>query len=311
MALALASATSIFLAIAFHVLYIKNKQNNHIIILKMDYTKLERFGYHCCHGELDAIKEILNESTPEKYAGKYLLNGFDMACLKGHLNIIEYLTNNFNMPISSNKYLCFSLACEKGHLDIIKYLIANYYIDIHVSDEYPLRQACINGQYDVVVYLTKLHLTNRLYNPVRLINDVNFKNACMYGYLDIIIYLTTLYKESKFYHKINTNNYCFIRGLVLACSNNHYDILKYLLELYKYDGNYKPIIMDITALYMTACKNGHFKIVKYLTTLYFYNINYEKIDERQANFNIKDNKITLYLLKLYRKHKVYTPILLI
>jgi ankyrin repeat protein len=95
--------------------------------------------------------------------------------------------------------------------------------------------------------------------------EKGFRFACMNGHYDIVRYLVELYKNDKNYKPIDIHS-CDEAGFILACMNGHYDIVRYLVELHKNDDKYKYI--DIHSYdeqgFRWACTYGDYEIVKYL-----------------------------------------------
>ena len=83
-------------------------------------------------------------------------------------------------------------------------------------------------------------------------------------------------------------------GFRWACENGHYDIVKYLVNLYKRDTTYKPI--DIHTRdewsFRWACTNGHYDIVQYLVEFHRKHSVYKPI----KNYLIIFKKFDKYLL---------------
>jgi ankyrin repeat protein len=95
--------------------------------------------------------------------------------------------------------------------------------------------------------------------------DYGFIWACENGHYDIVRYLVELYKNDDEYRPIDIHsNEEF--GFRRACTYGHYDIVRYLVELHKNDDKYKYIDIHSKDEYgfIRACRNGHYDIVKYL-----------------------------------------------
>ena len=97
--------------------------------------------------------------------------------------------------------------------------------------------------------------------------DCGFRWACWCGHYDIVRYLCELYKTGE-YEKINIHA-GDEEGFRLACYKEHYNIVQYLCELYK-TGDYTKInIHAHTELgFRWACMNGKYEILYFLMTLY-------------------------------------------
>ncbi len=81
-----------------------------------------------------------------------------------------------------------------------------------------------------------------------------FRIACKYGHYNIVRYLCELYKNDSNYEIIDINTHD-TDGLIFACENGHFEIVQYLCELHSYDKNYKPICIHEGA-FVSACAKG-------------------------------------------------------
>ena len=80
---------------------------------------------------------------------------FQIACLNGHLNIVEFLWNlNQNIDVHANNEYAFVWACENGHLNVVEFLWnLNQNIHIHSNNEYAFRWACAKGHLNIIEFL--------------------------------------------------------------------------------------------------------------------------------------------------------------
>ncbi len=129
---------------------------------------------------------------------------------------------------------------------------------------------------------------------ISLINcdlENGFRTACYNGHYDIVQYLVNLYKTGK-YKPIYIHTFAEY-GFAWACLKGHYDIVQYLVELHKQDTTYEPINIQVynEEGFRWAYDNGHYNIVKYLMTLYKKH-NYKPI----KNYLMVFKKIDKYLL---------------
>ncbi len=82
---------------------------------------------------------------------------------------------------------------------------------------------------------------NSLSSTIILDNEKSFKWACMNGHYEIVKYLIELYKNDKNYEEINIHSWDE-EGFRLAYKWENYMIVKYLMTLYKkHKYTYKPI----------------------------------------------------------------------
>ncbi len=116
--------------------------------------------------------------------------------------------------------------------------------------------------------------------------------------------------------KISLKNCNLGTGFRWACDKGHYDIVQYLVELYKTGPIYKPINIHAFKEFSfdLACMNGHYSIVRYLVTLYRSDPTYKPINIHVDNetgfrwaYANRHHNIVRYLMSLYKKHD-YMPI---
>lgn len=216
----------------------------------------------------------------------------------GHLNIIQYLVEEYNIEIRSYH---LEIVCKKGYFDIIQYFI-NQSNDINnlINPErnHAFVESSASGNLDIVKYLEKFIVIIQNININRYYCNSLVK-ACEYGHLNIVKYFI---EKGIDYDKEDRNSF-----LYHAIDNNHIDIVKYLIEEYKIDldnfnniqmyggidnklDKYKNYILDniskkgyiniikyfieeckikydfdiINTAIKSACKNNHFDIVSYL-----------------------------------------------
>jgi ankyrin repeat protein len=192
-----------------------------------DSDLLEKLLLHCCTvGNLSIIKNIL-----KTYPHRIDLNQRDktgntalmLSCYNGHLAIVQYLINDHLDDIDINaRNKChnsaFMLACSNGHLEIVTILLQHcgHNIEFNARDQFgstALMSACSAGHLAIVKYLMEYdaHNSNRYH--------IDF-----WGY--------TTFIEQGPECLLNMRDNQGWTGLMSACSNNHYDIVYYLLEHY-------------------------------------------------------------------------------
>jgi hypothetical protein len=92
-----------------------------------------------------------------------------------------------------------------------------------------------------------------------------FRWACIKGHYNIVRYLIELYKSDSTCSPININAYNE-DGFRWACTHGYYEIVRYLVELYKNDRTYKRI--NIHACnedgFRKACFFEYYIIANYL-----------------------------------------------
>lgn len=102
---------------------------------------------------------------------------FQVACWKGDIEIVRYLTTLCNLKIHEYKFnkinirvyneQGFNYACMNGHIEVVKYLATLYkqkmnngnnykMIDIHIGNDMFFRGSCHNGRINILIYLIQL-----------------------------------------------------------------------------------------------------------------------------------------------------------
>ena len=90
------------------------------------------------------------------------------AAYNGHIKVVRLLTKSFKSPPDSKDvagytegYTLLLLACEGGHLDIVEYLTNQFECDVKArrkqSQDTALHLACISGRLELVQYLVLAH----------------------------------------------------------------------------------------------------------------------------------------------------------
>lgn len=166
-----------------------------------------------------------------------------------------------------NLCLMFSHTCKNGSLDLLQKLqeISNFTRDEVFCDELSnLRVALNYGNVNIAKWLCKIFSVT----PEEIINEnenVIFETACECGVLKSVIFLIE-YCNIEREHIISMvdgelDNWAFI----LACSNGHIEVAKYLHEYYKITCD--EIMMRNNESFKFAYKGNHREIIKWLCEL--------------------------------------------
>lgn len=101
------------------------------------------------YGHLNLVKKFLSEKWAEKYLDKVL----ETAAEKGHLNIIEYLFEQYDEINQHAFEVAYRQAARNGHLEIIQYFDPwRYFIEPEQLYR-SMYDAIENGHFPVVKYL--------------------------------------------------------------------------------------------------------------------------------------------------------------
>ncbi|ORX79468.1 ankyrin, partial [Anaeromyces robustus] len=182
-----------------------------------------------------------------------------IACKNGYLEIIKYLfeqgvtvdaynQNNDKSPLYS--------AIEYGYWNIVDFFEnQKSYVNKHSTliGDNPLMNKCLSGEYERVQDLIKYGYD---------VNDIDeygytpLMKACIGGKIEIVKFLINQSNAN-----INNTNNSEYTALMFAVENNHFDIVKYLIENHATLNN--KSMFGINEL-MMACKNSNVQIVQYL-----------------------------------------------
>ena len=160
--------------------------------------------------------------------------------------------------------------CKNGNFEKIKLLFENLYINLFFCDNYGrnyFHMACIYGSLEIIKYL--LIKTEYIVN-LELLNRFKItKNHA--DFLNIKIFI-----NAKIIDIINKTDCDEITPFILACENNHINIIDYLLNDSRIDIN-KRDKYGYTALYY-ACLNQNYDTINIL-------LKNERIDINRENKN--------------------------
>lgn len=175
----------------------------------------------------------------------------------------------------------FRLACRKGHLEIVKFLTTSQdllesghtFVDIHAWNDHGFRWACTRPEsWPIVKFLTRSKDLMRAGH--KLVNDEENKRiglsiACSDGCLRTVQELMNSKSESEeemsFVGIEDKNN----EGFRWACERGHLEVARWLTTAPERIREGIPetnIHSENEEAFRMACRNGHLDIVKFLTT---------------------------------------------
>ncbi|XP_063405879.1 ankyrin repeat domain-containing protein 50-like [Mytilus trossulus] len=190
---------------------------------------------------------------------------FYVACKKGHIAVVRYLTK-YNEDINAhdvNNTTALSATCLNGHSVVAQLLLDNN-ADINKTNKInqdTLHHVCLSGN----VKLVKLLLFGE-YNVDTTKRDIYGRSslhaACFKGHTEVVKLLI------GFGLDINETSNLGSTPLFEACRNGQYDTVKYLFDL---NGQTLNSRVETTiknekgwSVLHAACQNGHCEVVKFL-----------------------------------------------
>ena len=272
-------------------------------------------------GQLNIVKYLLENGyscNPKAY-GSNGYNCLHAACCKGHVEVVQYLTEDRQMDPSASvskanfysKTNSLHIASQYGYESIADYLISKWKMNASLPDEHgktPLHLAVIHDQFEVVRYLVltnncsasiipqSLLLKNSrirdLINENRETKASSSTKALVYSAISSGD-LNTLKKLSHKSLKSYSNEY-EQRPIHMAAISGHIDLVKYFVE----EKICKPDLQwndHMTPLHLAA-SHGHVDIVKYL------------VDECKCDLMCKKSNSLKVIRADYDDHTGATPL---
>ncbi len=214
-------------------------------------------------------------------------DGFYQACINGHINIFRLLCEknpddmvrySVNEIFLSN---CLYYSYKNSQIAMMDYLISLFpKIDSDMINS-KFGTACNGMNYVCIKYFIELYRTHKRFKPLNNAVILNgFRIICRAGgNLEIIKYFLTLYETDHYmpidiYHTHHERGHPFFAGPIncltlLCCNRADINIIKYLINLHKYNNVYKPF--DLTynnnITMHIAIQYERLDIVKYLIRL--------------------------------------------
>ena len=240
-------------------------------------------------GQLDIVKYLLENgySCNPKVHGSNGYNCLHAACRKGHVEVVQYLTEDRHMDPSASiskanfysKTNALHIASQYGHGSIVDYLTTKWNMNASLPDEHgntALHLAVIHDQFEVVRYLVLSNNCDASIIPQSLL----LKNSRICDFINENIEtkaislskafvqsaiisgnLSTLKKLSHKSLQFYSDKY-ERRPIHLAAISGQLDLVKYFIEekICKHD---LKCVDHSTSLHLAA-SHGHVDIVKYL-----------------------------------------------
>lgn len=153
------------------------------------------------------------------------------ACRKGHINYIKSILSEYKTHDKNSINKLFILSCDDGYVDIIKYLIEYENINKQKDIDYGLKSAAYRGHVNIIKYLIDHINKSRSQINIYLPDENIFMLACINDRYSIIKYLIEYCKNIC--RIINIDDEC-IKITYLHC---YIKIFIYLIEYGEYVNN--------------------------------------------------------------------------
>jgi hypothetical protein len=155
----------------------------HIIGIEPTHTTLERSVYDEDNPHLDIFTYLVKEcNVMPKQCGM-----FDSLCNDDNIELIKWLYDNHCVKPT---YLGIDLACGRGHLEMVKYLCG---IGVEVTNA-SLHKAISSGNINLLKYLHEICGVKPNKANINMASEYRYNN-----YQEIIEYLNSLTSASKFW----------------------------------------------------------------------------------------------------------------
>ena len=217
----------------------------------------------CQIGNIDIVRYLAEEcSVDANSEDKEGNTPIILAAQEGHLAVVEYLITQGLDPLQKNSFgvIPADAAVVAGHLSVVKYLKERGYCNFYSANKQGLMAihlACTKGKIDIVKYLVeecKVDIESVVKLDIASLVALPF-DAEEKATQEFELLLSLLGSDSNFV--LDTG----VTPLLLAISNSHLTIIKYLIEQ-----GCDPLCHDTkgnTPMHYAA-QDSHLAIVKYL-----------------------------------------------
>jgi ankyrin repeat protein len=178
---------------------------------------------------IDVTDRIFRKIKKNHKLVKEHMNLFLDAVMRGKVDILEIMRPYLNNKIvKGHNNEAFRVAAKKGHLNVLKWLKENYNItekDAKLNNNSTFSWAALFGHLEVLKWLKKTFKITE--EEAKTYNNQAFRWAAIYGHLDVLKWLKETFNITEKEAKINNNE-----AFRWAANNGHLDVLKWLKETY-------------------------------------------------------------------------------
>ncbi|KAJ3318063.1 hypothetical protein HDU76_000944 [Blyttiomyces sp. JEL0837] len=221
------------------------------LLLKPDhrYPSFHLLILDAAYGGSVEIMRRLNEASQSRWSvqeGRFT-EVLKVAAEEGHVDIVNYLLDNFNDNVDSESLnAAMKAACGMGHAKVVKVLSKFDQIDMNAYGITALQSAALLGDPEFMQTLVDCGKVD-----VTIDQNAALRYSCRNGFLGVVKVLLKV--------KGVDPGACDNEAFRSACKNGHVGIVNVLLRT----GCVDPTACDNEG-FREACKNGHKEVVKVL-----------------------------------------------
>ena len=208
---------------------------------KTDFSDNILFNYACHYNNINIAKHLFDRDKPNT---QNIIKSIEDTILCENTEMLEWLLSLTNISIDTVNEL-FENACSIGNLDIVK-IIYNYYPTIKTKYN-PVYESCGNGHFHIVKWLRDIDATITQYS----VDICTFQYQCKIGDLE---------KAKELYR----DSFPILKSLEDAASNEHINILNWIISLDEFKRNYPVIGKYISKIFNYACNYNKIKTIEWL-----------------------------------------------
>lgn len=200
------------------------------------------FKYSCQSGSIEIAKYIFENKKPILHS---IIECMYDCAASSNIELFKWLIDNTSILINIVNEL-FIIACNTGNLEMAK-IIHEKYPMIQIKD-IPLYDSCMNGHIHVTEWLREIDKSI----TQQAIDIYMFQYACKNG---DIVKAKGIYQENEF---------PVLKGMEDAASNEHIDILNWLVSTDSFKRGFPITGKYISDIFSSACYHNKIKTLEWL-----------------------------------------------